>query len=49
MRARSLYNAGIRTLDHVVESPEKRLASVHGIGDVLAERIKRAAVEAYKG
>jgi len=33
----------------VVEAPEKKLASVHGIGEVLAERIKRAAVEAYKG
>jgi len=49
IRARSLFNSGIRKLDDVVESSEEKLASVPGIGEKLAERIKKAALDAYRG
>lgn len=49
VRARALYGSGIRLLDDVIEASEERLASVPGIGEKLAERIKKAALDAYRG
>ncbi|HXW37811.1 MAG TPA: DEAD/DEAH box helicase [Nitrososphaerales archaeon] len=40
VRARSLYSAGIRTLEDVKEAPADRIAMVDKVGPALARRIK---------
>lgn len=45
IRARSLYNAGFRTREHIKRSSIKELAKISGIGLSIAESIKRQVSE----
>lgn len=45
IRARNLYNAGIRTREHIKSVSLKELARISGIGPSIAESIKRQVEE----
>jgi helicase len=46
VRARALWNNGIRSIEDVAEAPVERLVSVPGIGQRIAEKIKEHSLRA---
>jgi helicase len=45
VRARSLFNAGFRSISSIAAASERELSKVPKIGDTIASRIKRQASE----